>query len=102
MKPPPPETKLQHYIDDLEAKQNNVVWPDTMKNSRSVDKFLWSGSPNPTLVQRIAAWLLGGFLMMIALGLFAVYPHEWYAWLIVCFWWLIGLKIFSNGFPTRK
>ena len=47
------------FIDDIRRSQRNVVWPDPVVNSRSVDEFLWKGSASPTLVQRIGAWLFG-------------------------------------------
>jgi hypothetical protein len=46
-------------IQEMRDKQSNLLWPQTLKNSRGIDGFLVRGSPNPTLVQRIAAWLIG-------------------------------------------
>lgn len=55
-----------HFLEESRQRQRNVVFPDTVRNARSVDAFLWKGSPDPTLVQRVAAWLWG--LTFIGLG----------------------------------
>ena len=55
------ETK---FIDEIRAKQRNIVWPDTLVNSRAVDVLLWRGSPDATTVQRTLMVLYGlGFLV---------------------------------------
>jgi len=28
------------FIEEIKAKQSNTLWPDTMKNSSSIDEFL--------------------------------------------------------------
>jgi hypothetical protein len=98
-------------VDEFRALQRNIVFPDTVRNGCMVDVFLWKGSPNPALVQRIAAWMFGlvfmgfggeflyyaltervengfsaGIVMMAAMSLAAV---------------LLGIKVFRNGFPRR-
>ena len=50
---------LDKYIDDIKSKQNNIIWPNPLRNSGSVDAFLFKGSANPRPVQRVAAWLFG-------------------------------------------
>jgi hypothetical protein len=54
------------FIESIKAKQRNTVWPDTLINSRGVDEFLWKGSPDPSLVQRLAAFIFG--LTFVLLG----------------------------------
>jgi hypothetical protein len=58
------------YLKKIENKQRNIVWPGPLINSRGVDEFFWKGSPNPTVVQRIAAWLFGLTFTGIAFSLF--------------------------------
>ena len=99
--------KLEEFIDESSARQRNIVFPDTARNARSVDAFLWKGSPNPTLVQRTGAWLFG--LNFIGLGLAFVgaafvtdRDYPWIAALIgipVCY---VGVRIFRNGFPRSN
>jgi hypothetical protein len=68
---------LDELIDETRAKQRNVVFPDTVRNARSVDAFLWRGSPDAPLVQRIGAWLFGSMFVL-------------------------GVKVFLNGCKRRK
>ena len=65
------ETEISDYesvIEEIEAKQKNTVWPDTLRNSRSVDAFLWKGDPGAPLVQRMGAWIFGLFFILAGLG----------------------------------
>jgi hypothetical protein len=97
-------TKQDQAIEEVRAKQRNTVWPDTIRNSRSVDAFLWKGSPDAPLVQRIAAWVFGVFFVLCCI-----------AWLDAAFerrsvivgvlsiaWFLVGGKVFLNGFRKRN
>ena len=43
----------------IEARQRNIVWPDTLRNGALVDAFLWKGSPDATPTQRIGIALFG-------------------------------------------
>ena len=103
---------LDKFIDEFRARQENIVFPDTVRNGRSVDLFLWEGSPNPALVQRIAAWMFElvyicgglevlyqtvrervengfsiGVVFLAAMSLAAV---------------LLGIRVFRNGFARPK
>jgi hypothetical protein len=105
--------ELDEFIDRARTSQRNTVFPDTVRNSRSVDAFLWRGSPNPSLVQRVGAWLFG--LTEIGIGLCAIplaiqglhgEDHPWIAFAIfmlmataMC---LLGIRTFRNGFPRRQ
>ncbi len=56
--PDSPEGR-EKWIDDVESSQRNIVFPDTVRNARSADELLLKGSPNASLVQRIAMVLFG-------------------------------------------
>src|ERR1700679_431856 len=62
--------ELDDFVKDAEARRRNVVFPDTVRNGRSVDAFFWRGSPNPPLVQRIAAWMFGLAFIVAGICLF--------------------------------
>jgi hypothetical protein len=32
---------LDKFVDEIRAGQQNIVFPDTVRNGRSVDFFLW-------------------------------------------------------------
>ena len=55
----PEDEARQKFLDEIEANQKNILWNDTVRNGRGVDAFLWKGSPDATLVQRVGAWLFG-------------------------------------------
>jgi hypothetical protein len=88
----------------MEAKQRNIVWPHPLINSRGVDAFLWRGSTNPTLVQRIGAWLFG--LTFIAGGvvtlILARYEGARLLGVLVIGLFALGVRIFYNGCRTAK
>ncbi len=103
---------LDKFIDESRASQRNFVFPDTVRNGRAVDVFLWRGSPDPPLVQRIAAWMFGLLFIGSGLLLFSVAApkilEEDRSWIGVAvialtslFFVLIGMRIFRNGFPRR-
>ena len=91
---------------ETRARQRNIVFPDTVRNARSADVFLWRGSPNPSLVQRIAAWMIG--LGFIGAGIecfwLAIVSRSSFADVLVsvsmsALGVIVGIKIFRNGFP---
>ena len=103
----PEQEDLDGFIDETQASQSNIVFPNTVRNARGVDAFLWKGSPSPTLVQRMAAWLFGLLFIAMASLFVGLFFQEgdtksWWPLLLVsallCF---LGLKIFRNGFPRH-
>jgi hypothetical protein len=101
--------KLDEFIEESRARQRNIVFPDTVRNGRSVDAFFWNGSPDPPLVQRIAAWIFGLFFIGIGLALFSLVPGTrnrepigaWFTTLISVLLVAAGIRVFRNGFPRR-
>jgi len=99
------------FIDEIRAKQRNVVFPDTVRNGRSVDAFLWFGSPNPTRVQRMGAWLVGSAFVCLGLPFIFIaarardagdWAGYWLVLLISLAFVLLGIRIFRNGFPRIR
>jgi hypothetical protein len=90
----------ERLVEEIEAKQRNTLWPDTMKNSSSVDEFLWKGSPDALLVQRMGAWIFGLLFILVGIGwlLVAIQKQYWVVGVLSIFWFFIGGKIFLNGF----
>jgi hypothetical protein len=91
--------------DDVRARQRNTVWPDTLRNGRVVDSFIWKGSPDATLVQRIGVALFGLLFLCPALLLvrFGVLepgpaPFRTFMLLFALPWVAIGCRLLGNAF----
>jgi hypothetical protein len=98
--------KLNEFIDESRTGQRNIVFPDTVRNARGVDVFLWRGSPNPTTLQRIAAWLFGIVffgqgLLLLGMARFDERGNFWVGLASIPVLSL-GVRIFRNGFPRHK
>jgi hypothetical protein len=102
---------LNDFLEEARQRQRNVVFPDTVRNARSVDAFLWKGSRNPTRAQRVGAWLFG--LTFIGLGACLITfvgvarsDGEWVAAFVLASMSMgavaLGIKIFRNGFPRSR
>src|SRR5579862_9565643 len=72
MRHPKHKPDPSHLEEEIRARQENIVWPGPLVNSRGVDEFLWKGSPNPTVIQRIAAWIFGLTFIGMAFALLAL------------------------------
>jgi hypothetical protein len=96
--------RRESVIEELEARQRNTVWPDTMVNGRSVDEFLWKGSPDAPLVQRMGAWIIGLFFILMGLLFFdiAYEKHDRVFGVFSIPWIFLGIKVFLNGCRRRK
>ena len=94
----------KRLIEEIKAKQENTVWPGPITNSRSVDEFLWRGDPDAPLVQRMAAWIFGITFTMIGIGwLIIAHDKHWVEFGVLSIaWFLLGGKVFLNGFNRHK
>jgi hypothetical protein len=94
----------QQLIEEIKQKQRSTVWPDALVNSRGVDEFLWKGSPDAPLVQRVAAWLFGIVFILAGVGWLAgaYQKHWWGICLLSIVWFYVGARVFLNGFRKRR
>ena len=90
-------------IEEVKARQSNTVWPDTLRNSSSVDAFLWKGSSNAPLVQRIGAWIFGLTFVLLALAMaeVAYEKRDWSFGSIAVIFLMVGARICVNGFRRK-
>lgn len=97
-------TEQAELVAGIKAKQRNTVWPDTVNNSRSVEDFLWKGSPEATLVQRVACWMFGLFFILCGISFLdvAYEKHFLLFGALSIGWFFIGGKVFLNGFRKRR
>lgn len=92
-------------LGEIEARQRNTVWPDTLRNGALVDAFVWRGSPNATYIQRIGTALFGLLflcpaVLLMRFGFFEVGPalFRLLMFLLALPWMAIGCKLLRNAF----
>ena len=99
--------------EEAEAKQRGVVWPDMLRQSRSIDGFFWNGDRKATPIQRAALVLYSVmFLSLTALFTFMAWKFndDWTARLIcigmACLTGVFGVRYARNIFlrvrPAKK
>jgi hypothetical protein len=89
-------------MEDIHARQRNIVWPDTLRNGRRVDAFLWRGSPDATPVQRIGAWLFGLAYLGLSFFIFARHAGSRLVGAIGLALIFLGLRFCRNGSIRRR
>jgi hypothetical protein len=97
-----PPTSLDKLRQDLEARQRNLLWPDTLINARSVDEFLWKGSPHPNGIQRAGMALFGMFYVGIGAVAFLLIDSIYLRILLGAPWAAFGAKILHNAFRRKR
>lgn len=102
---PPDQEEL---IEEIKAKQRNTLWPDTVVNRTTVSSFLWKGSPDATLVQRIGFWVFG--LQFVLFGILALEAYReanpddrsFLPVVAAIIFFALGTRIFLNGFRKHR
>jgi MFS family permease len=98
-----PRTRLQKSFDEVEARQQNITWPNYVSNARSVDEALLKGSPNAPMVQRVGAWLFGLAFILAAVGMvIAGFLATFVERLICTGFILLGVHTFMIGCRKHK
>jgi hypothetical protein len=92
------------FIEEVKDQQRNTLWPDTFRNGHSVDAFLWKGSPDAPLVQRIGACIFGLTFILGGLGwLDVAYEKHWRVFGVLSIaWFFVGARLIRNGFSRRR
>src|ERR1039458_1690714 len=95
------------FLDDVQARQRATIWPDTLRGGRSVDSFLWKGSPDATKIQRVGISSSPSFLLLwpswvYSLGYAAAFKHNastsLFMFLFAFFLAAVGCKLLGNAF----
>jgi len=97
------ENRLKPWTE-IEDRQKNTVLPDTLRNEKYVFAFLWRGSPNITLVQRLGSALLA-LLLWSTSGAFlrfcfieqAPMLFRAFVFLLALPWAVIGYRLTKNA-----
>ena len=64
--------------DEVNARQRNTVWPDTLRNGALFDGLLLKGSVHATSIQRIGMAVWGAvFLAFTLLWVYLAYTKFW-------------------------
>jgi len=84
--------------DDLESRQRNTVWPDTLRNASSVDGYLWHGNPNAPLVQRVGAVVLGLAYLVCSGMIFYIGTHFWPFYVPAALFAYVAFRMIRNAF----
>jgi hypothetical protein len=72
------KSELDRIREEAEMKQRAILWPDMLRSGRTVDEFLWKGSPRATPIQRIGLALFGVlFLLCAALSTILIFRDTW-------------------------
>jgi hypothetical protein len=87
------------------AGKKTRFWPDTLRNGRVLDSFVWKGSPNATLVQRVGIALFGFLflspaLVLVRFGVLQPAPAGFRALMLLFAlpWIAIFCKLLGNAF----
>ena len=85
--------RRKSLADEVNARQRNTIWPDTLRNATLFDGFLLKGSAQATLLQRLGMAVLGS----IFLGFAALWVY------LACakFWPLLGYATFCGYFAWK-
>ncbi len=88
---------------EVDRRQRSIIWPDTMINGSRIDGFLWKGSTDATIVQRVGAVIFGSFfgISSVVFLSFAERDRSIFLLLFSIFWLLIGWKVFANALSPR-
>ena len=98
------EQEPDKFIDEIRARQRNIVFPDTVRNERPLFDFFWNGAHDPPMVQRIGARLFGLISVFSGLVIAALSMRsdgEWLGLAISLITVGVGIRIFRNGFPRH-
>jgi hypothetical protein len=95
--------ELDSYIEDLKARQRNLIWPDVLRGGRGVDELLWKGASNAPLVQRVGAVIvaLAYLLVAVAFVAMAVEQGKWFIGAFAALLFLAGGWFIRNAFRRK-
>jgi len=87
-------------IHEVRSKQENTVFPDTVRNSSAVDAYFLRGNPKAPIVQRVGAWIFGAFFLLagVVFANFTLKDHSWAEAVSSIVGFLVGVRIILSGF----
>src|ERR1700733_9555823 len=87
-------------IDEVNAKQKNTVFPDTIRNSSGVDAYFLRGDPKAPIAQRVGAWVFGALFLLcgVVFANFTLKTHSWAVAIYSIVGFLVGGRIIASAF----
>jgi hypothetical protein len=71
------ELEFEQVREEIEAKQRAILWPDALRNGRTIHAFLWKGDPNAKPVQRAGLVVLALFFLLWTVYIATTYFEEY-------------------------
>ena|SRR5438477_1704543 len=93
------KSELERIREEAEAKQRGVVWPDMLRQSRSIDEFLWKGDRKAKPIQRAALVLYSMMFLSVTVILLILawkFNDDWLSRLIC-----IAMACLAGAFGVR-
>lgn len=86
-------------LEDVRERQRNIVWPDPLRNGRSVDAVLWKGSRSTSTNQRVGVAIFGLAFLVAGLGFacIAYLGRDVVPAVVAISPTLIGIRLFGNA-----
>jgi hypothetical protein len=107
-----PQPGSKPKVETITPHRVQTLFPNTVRDGGSAEEFLWKGLPNPSIVQRIGAWLIssigiGGGLAFIIGGIHSLRrDHSWANFaasvVIAAVFLVYGGWNLRLGFPKRR
>lgn len=94
----------EEVISEVKKRQENLIWPSPLVNSKGVDGLLWKGDPDAPLVQRIGAVLFAsafGLIGIVFVGI-AWEQRSFGSWLFAAALFLLAIRIGYNAILKRR
>ena len=95
---------LERIREDIHARQKATVWPDSLRNGRTIDAFLWKGDPKAKPIQRAGLVGFALFFLLIAV-IDASIPFEKHfeggtvlAFFMALLVFLLSMRLLRNAF----
>jgi hypothetical protein len=87
-------------IVEVNAKQKNTAFPDTIRNSSGVDAYFLRGNPKAPIVQRVGAWIFGALFLLcgVVFANLTLKTHSWAVAVYSMVGFLVGGRIIASGF----
>ena len=98
-----PHSQHDPLREDVERRQSNIIWPDSLRNATTVDGYLWKGNPKAPTVQRVGAVIFGALFLAFAAAFayLAFYKSFKPLYLYTVALGYVGFRLLRNAFRHK-